>query len=881
MVIKGALTILIILLLFYTGLSGQNIPVKKYSATRISIAPVINGTLDDKAWDEGTWAGDFIQSQPYEGSVPRQKTEFKILFDDENIYAAIKAYDTAPDSIDSRMTRRDENQGDLVAFLIDSYHDHRTAFAFGVTAAGVKMDQLQSHSSNGLNYDLTWDPIWVVKTKIFSWGWAAEIKIPLTQVRFDSKSGGSWGLQVHRFIYRYQERDQWQMVAVNSFNPISLFGEAEGLINMKSKNQFDLTPYLVGSYDSYEAEPGNPFADGRDPGGRVGVDGKIGITNDMILDFTINPDFGQVEADPSVVNLTGFETFYEEKRPFFIEGKRITDLNISLGDDEYGNDNLFYSRRIGRHPQLNPDLDNNEYSDTPGFTKILGAFKLTGKTRDGLSVGFISAVTDRETSVIDSSGLRTRQVAEPLSSYFAGRIQKDFKEGNTVIGGMYTNTLRFPEGSDIDFLHKTANTAALDFTQYFKDKSWIFSTIVSLSNVNGSPKALLATQESSVHLFQRPDAGYVKIDSNRTSLGGHGGIINFGKIGGNWNFGIYGLWKSPGLELNDAGYLRAADEIMNVTWASYKLYVPFSIFRYINFGINEWNTWDFGGNYLLSGGNIFSTGQFKNFWDFRIIFDASTKEISNTALRGGPAIKLPGNFNFIYRISTDSRKKLIFTLDGTHTKGFDQYYSGTSLNLAATCRPVNSLEISVTPNISLIRKDLQYVTCVALNSEQKYVLAAIDNKILGISLRVNFNLTPDLTIQYWGQPFIASGKYKKFKKVTEPKAENYSDRFHVFSSSEITYDNSTNMMIVNEDGTGPADYSFSNPDFNANEFLSNLVLRWEYIPGSTLYLAWSQTRNFYNTDGYFNISRNFHELFSENRPYNVFLIKFSYRFAVN
>ena len=868
-------------MIFCSGISGQDIPVKNYSATRILVAPVINGSLDDKAWEEGSWSGDFIQSQPYEGSKPRQKTEFKILFDDENIYVAIKAYDTAPDSIDNRMAKRDENQGDHVGIHFDSYHDHRTDFAFGVTSAGVKMDQLVSYSANGLNYDSSWDILWYVRTKIFEWGWAAEMKIPFTQLRFDRNSGDTWGLQLSRMIYRYQEYDEWQFIPVNIPNTVDHFGHMDGLKKVKSKKQFDLTPYVVGSYKSYEKEPGNPFADGRDVGGRAGLDGKIGITNDMTLDFTVNPDFGQVEADPSVVNLTGFETFYEEKRPFFIEGKRITNMPISIGSDEYGNDNLFYSRRIGRKPQAYPLLNENEYAKIPGFTKILGAVKLTGKTRDGLSVGFVSAVTDKETAEVDSSGLRTRQVAEPFTSYFAGRIQKDFKDGNTVIGGMYTNTLRFPEETGIDFLHKTANTAALDFTQYFKDKNWILSATVTFSNVNGSHEALLATQESSVHLFQRPDAGYVKIDSNRTSLNGHGGIINLGKIGGDWNYGIYGLWKSPGLELNDIGYLRVADDITEINWATYRINKPFGIYRYIYFGVNQWNTWDFGGNYLLSGGNIFTIGQLKNYWTFRIIFDASTNEISNTALRGGPAIKLPGNYNIMYRFITDTRKKLKITLDGVNTIGFAQYYSGTTLNLGLAYRPVNSLEISVTPNFSLVRKDLQFVTDITFNNSPGYILASINNKILGMSLRVNFNITPDLSIQYWGQPFIASGKYFEFKKVSEPKAQKYSDRFHILSASEISFDDNTDLMNVNEDGTGPVDYSFTNPDFNTNEFLSNLVLRWEYIPGSTLYLAWSQTRNFYNTDGVFNFNRNLHDLFSVNKPCNIILIKFSYRFAVN
>ena len=314
------------------------------------------------------------------------------LFDDDNIYAAFKAFDTSPDSIVNRLTRRDEPDGDLVAVIFDSFHDLRTAFLFGIASSGVKYDQMLTN--DGDNEDSSWDPNWWVKTSVNSEGWIAEMKIPFSQVRFEKNSGDTWGLEVVRDLYRKNETSFWQHIPKDAPGLVHMFGELAGLEQIKPRKIFDVTPYGVAKLETFKAEPGNPFlAKGRRQGFNGGIDAKIGVTNNMTMDLTINPDFGQVEADPSEVNLSAYETFFSERRPFFIEGNNITNFNLGIGDGDVGNDNLFYSRRIGRRPQGYPDLEDGMYADVPNFTTIIGAAKLTGKTKNGLSLGFVEAVT--------------------------------------------------------------------------------------------------------------------------------------------------------------------------------------------------------------------------------------------------------------------------------------------------------------------------------------------------------------------------------------------------------------------------------------------------------------------------------------------------------
>ena len=851
---------------------------KSYMALYTASAPVIDGALDEDVWLAGAWGGDFVQFEPNNGSDASQKTEFKVLFDDNYIYVAIKAFDTAPDSISRRISRRDNGDGDLVGIAFDSYHDMRTGFVFFVNAAGVKLDWIWA--SDGQVQDNTWDPIWFTRTRVYDWGWAAEMKIPLTQLRFRISDGGIWGMEVMRQTFRNQETTFWQHIDRNSSGTVHNFGEVTGLEGIRPRKQADLTPFVVGSYENYPAEAGNPFVDGTDFKTNAGLDAKLGITNNMTLDLTVNPDFGQVEADPSQVNLSAYETFFQEKRPFFIEGNNITSFKVGIGNSDIGNDNLFYSRRIGRSPHIWPETEDNEFARSPRNTPIISAAKVTGKTPDGLSIGVLEAVTAEAKAEIDLLGERRLQTVEPLTSYFVSRVMKDFNDGKTIIGGSYTNTHRYLDGTGIESLVKSANTAGLDFTQYFKERTLVLTATAAFSNLNGSTEAIENLQRSSVHFFQRPDAGYIEVDPTRTSLNGHGGNVQFGKVSGHWNFMLFGLWKSPGFDLNDLGYLQSADALTAVAWTAYSIDKPFSIFRRIRFNANEWNGWDYGGNFQNSGGNLSVDTQFKNLWSFNIGGNYNGKATSNTMLRGGPSMLLPDDVNYFFNLNSSSSKMITADLWGNMSRGGEKSSESFSVGLDLTAKPGQSFSVTVSPSISGRSSMLQYVDQVTFEGQDRYILSQIDQQIMRMSLRLNYNITPDLTIQYWGQPFLAAMDYSNFKVITDPKAANFTDRFHTFTTDEIRFDGAENKYLVDENRDGTDDYDFGNPDGNIDEFLSNLVVRWEFRPGSTVYLVWSQTRDYSDETGSFSMNQNLTNLFNTKKPHDIFLVKFTYRFGL-
>jgi hypothetical protein len=856
-----------------------NSPEKRiYTAWNINpYPPVIDGNLNDPIWGKAAWGDDFIQREPYEGKEPSQQTAFKILYDDKNIFVAVRAYDEEPEKIEKRMSRRDDIEGDWVEVHIDSYYDHRTAFCFKVNAAGVKSDFVISNDGN--NEDNTWDPIWYVKSAYDEQGWTAEMKIPLSQLRYGKKENQIWGLQIIRRLFRKQETSHWQLIPQKASGWTHLFGELHGIKGIRAQRQVELTPYTVGRTQRFEREEGNPFATGSLSNLFGGLDGKVGLSSDLTLDFAVNPDFGQVEADPSVVNLTAFETYYQEKRPFFIEGKNILNFQIMGGDGTFSNDNLFYTRRIGRTPQYEPETEDEEYLDMPANTTILGAFKITGKTKNGLSIGIIDSITARENAQLSYLGQRREQTVEPLTNYFGFRLQKDHNKGNTIFGGMFTATNRSIKNEDLNFLHDAAYSGGFDFIHYWKDKTYYFSLKTVFSHVRGSPEAILETQESPVRYFQRPDADYIWVDPNRTSLSGHGGTMDFGKGGSaGLRFSTGVSWRSPGLELNDMGYLRNADVIMEWVWGNYRIAKPFSIFREISFNFNQWMGWDFGGEQIFNGGNFGTWGQFKNYWSLSTGMNRQGEGLSTSALRGGPALRWPGGWNGWIFVNSDSRKKLRIDM-GTYFYYADQNDSRVNgVQIGVTYRPSKALSLSISPTYEFNLEELQYVTTEEeFGSEERYVFARINQKTLGITCRLNLSLTPDLSIQFYGQPFISAGKYSDFKLITDSRAKAYENRFRLFKDDEIGYDLDAEEVYVDENLDGGVDYSFEIPDFNFLQFRSNLILRWEYTPGSTLYLVWSQGRTESSLVGDFSIRNGMRDLLYIY-PHNVFLIKFSYRF---
>jgi hypothetical protein len=682
-----------------------------------------------------------------------------------------------------------------------------------------------------------------------------------------------------RWLFRKEEFMTWQHIPQETSRWVSGYGELHGISGINPKREVELIPYLMGNTERYEQEDGNPFSTGRDYGYSAGLDGKIAVTNDLTMNLTINPDFGQVEADPSEVNLTAFETFFEEKRPFFIEGNNIYDYGLTMGDGDLSLDNLFYSRRIGRRPHHEPELEDNEYMDAPEFTRILGAFKLSGKTRNGLSVGVMESITNRAFATIDNEGEQRKVLIEPLTNYCNTRLQKDYKKGKTIIGGMFTATNRKIE-EPVDFLHHSAYTGGLDFTHYWKEKNYYIKALSVFSHLNGNTKSILNLQESPQRYFQRPDAAHISIDSSRTILSGMGGTVEGGKLGGgHWRYLGWITWRTPGLELNDMGYLRQADVIQQILWAQYRVWEPTGIFRSFNVNVNQWSDWDFNGTRINLGGNFNFNGQFKNFWSAGTGLARTSTAVNRTELRGGPTLLYPGDWNNWLDVSSDERKKVVAELSMFNNWGGQNSSRFVSTGLEIDYRPLNALSVSVEPEYTNSRREMQYAETLDYNGEDRYIISTLNSEVLSADFRINLNITPDFTIQYWGQPFIFSGNYSKYKRVTEPDAANYHDRYHLFGESEISYDEEKELYSFDENNDGNEDYTLENPDFNFFEFRSNLVARWEYIPGSTIYLVWSQARTGDDSTGEFNFRKDVDDLFSIE-PHHIFLVKISYRISL-
>jgi len=862
------------------SLGGAEPPVQKVYTTRAvnPHPPVIDGRIDEPVWDKVEWSGDFVQREPDEGKAPTQPTAFKILYDDKNIYVAIRAYDNEPDKIVRRLARRDTMDGDWVDIQLDSYHDRLSAFCFVINAAGVKSDVFLS--GDGEVEDEDWNPIWDAETAVDAEGWTAEMRIPFSQLRYAGGAQSVWGLQVDRKFFRAQEWSFWQFIPRDASGWVKGFGELRGLEGLKLQRRVELTPYSVGSARTFRAEPGNPFADGSRSSLFGGLDGKVGVTSDLTLDFAINPDFGQVEADPSVVNLTAFETYYEEKRPFFIEGRNILSFDMMGGDGDFSQDNLFYTRRIGRYPQRAVWGGEGEFVDMPESTNIIGAFKLSGKTRSGVSIGIIDALTAAEYADLSFSGPSRQEPVEPSTNYLGIRLQKDYRKGDTVVGGMLTAVNRNLKGEELDFLHSAAYTGGFDINHTWKNRTYSIQFMTAFSLVRGSEEALLRTQISSLRYYQRPDADYVKLDPARRSLSGYGGTLTFNKSGsGHLSFSTGITWRSPGFEVNDMGYTRYADVAMQYFWAGYRWWKPFSIFREVQVNFNQWVGLNFAAERIFMGGNINFWGRFKNYWQFGFGINRQFPGLSAEALRGGPSLRTQGGWNLWGNLRSDTRRKFQFSLMGSSYEGDRDYRSARSLSVGVTYQASNALTLSLSPEFEIYKPMLQWITRSSFGDESRYVMAALDQKTVGLTVRLNWSLTPELSVQYYGMPYVSAGTYSKFKRITDSRAAGLEDRYQLFGPGEIAADAAGGTYSIDENADGLADYSFPNPNFNFLQFRSNLVIRWEYLPGSVLYVVWSQDRTGYDRTGEFILGEGFRDLFDVH-PGNVFLIKFSYCFRL-
>jgi hypothetical protein len=686
-----------------------------------------------------------------------------------------------------------------------------------------------------------------------------------------------------RWIDRLQEESQWNLIPRTGTGRLYNFGELHGIEGLKSRRRIELLPHVLGQVESLPEEAGNPFVGGANGNGALGLDAKVGLTSDFTLDATVNPDFGQVEADPSVVNLTTYETFYEEKRPFFLEGKRIFTLGLAgtaITGDESGTlqgDQLFYSRRIGAPPTAQPAVQDGAFLETPGETSIISAVKLTGKTSDGLSVGLLQSVTDNEHANVSFNGTKSSVPVAPTTNYVVGRVQKDWDKGNTILGGMFTSAHRWlPGDRRLKEVPDDALTGAIDATRFFANRSFVIEGKGVFSRIAGDVAAIRALQTSPVHYYQRPDADHLGVDPDATLMVGHAGTVRVARYGNSkWLWSESARWMSPGLELNDLGYLRQADVILNEAKLQFNQTEPRGAFRTYGFSVTRADAWDFGGLKTDGSSGVQASGAFRNLWGIHggaTIVEAPT---DTRLLRGGPAMTTSGFVNAQAGVHSDQSRRLSVNVSAARDFVWDGGGRKSNVTTEVDVRPMNAFNFSVNAYYERNVDDLQYVDRAFPSGTAKYVMGRLNQDTLGLTLRTNVFITPDLTIQYYGSPFVSNGSYGGFKRATTPRASNYADRFHPFSTSEIEFVPDANAYRITEsDGT----YAFGNPDFEFRQFRSNFVARWEFRPGSALYIIWSQDRT--NEEIFGRSLTSSLDRLRLAPATNVFLVKMSYWFGL-
>jgi hypothetical protein len=840
--------------------------------------PIIDGSLDDAAWALADVATGFTQLRPDPGLAATQRTEVRVLYDDDAIYIAARMFDTSPDSIAAQLTRRDQSgHSDYFYVALDSYFDRRTAFVFGLSPAGVKHDML---IFNDTQQDRGWDAVWDGAARVDSLGWTAEFRIPLSQLRFSSAENGDgtlvWGVNFLREIARRNEQAFWAEMKPDVNRMVSVFGELRGLQGLTPARHLELLPYASSRATRAPANPGNPFHRATAGTATAGLDLKYGITSDLTLTATVNPDFGQVEADPSQVNLSAYETFLPERRPFFLEGTDIFHFGIGIGDGDLGNEALFYSRRIGRFPHGGVP-GSARHADLPGATTILGAAKLSGKTADGWSLGMLSALTAPEQArYATADGLQHDVAVEPMTHYAVARALRDFRAGRSALGTIATATNRRIDDERLDFLHTAAYTGGVNGRHRFGSSHLELSGWLLGSRVEGSEAALRRTQVSSRRYFHRPDAEHLGYDSLATSMNGWAGSLQLFKFsGGHWRYGAATIARSPGFEANDLGFQRDADQIFNVGFVGYEQYKAGSLFRRWSVNTNQWHVTNFGGERLGLGANMNMGGQFLNYTSAHLGIARDLATVSPRALRGGPALAANPRANAWFSLSSDSRKPVRGGLNGNLSR--EDGTDGRFARIApyVNIRPSTRADFSLQPSIVHNTDAWQFVATRTAADADHYVFGRIEQTTAALTARVNYTFTPALSLQFYAQPFISAGAYSEFRAVTDPRAARFDDRFRTYAGDEIAYDADARRYRVDANGDGVRDFSFANPDFNVKQLRSNAVLRWEYRPGSSLFLVWSHGRGRADEFGSFDLGRDASDLLAA-KPTNVFLIKATY-----
>lgn len=835
----------------------------------------IDGKLDELLWKSSTGISNFFQREPDEGRPPSQKTSVHIFYDKTSIYFGIRLYDNNPDSIIARLVRRDVDiSSDLFAVYLDCFNDNRSGFYFALNAAGTFYD---GTLYNDDWRDDLWDGVWEGKVNIDSLGWTVEMRIPFSQLRF-KENNNIWGINFKRYIARRNEEDYLVYVPKNESGFVSHFAKLSGFENIKSPQKIEILPYLTTRAEYTTPNSNNPFNDGSRYSSDLGADLKMGIGPNLNLNLTVNPDFGQVEIDPAVINLSDVETFFDEKRPFFIEGASIFNFGEGGSSSYWGfnwsNPNFFYSRRIGRTPQ--GSILENDFADVPDGTHILGAAKLTGKLGNW-NIGTIHAVTSRETALLSLNGNKTEVGVEPLTYYGIARLQKEINEGNQGLGFISTASVRSFKNDNLrSEINSSSYTGGIDgWTFLDNSKTWVISGWAGLSNVNGTPERITQLQKSSRHYFQRPDSKYLNVDSSATSLTGYAGRLTLNKQKGDFFVNSALGIISPKFDVNDLGFLSRSDLINMHIGTGYKWIKPTDFYRYLELIGAVFRNYNYDGNIIWEG--IFHQGiyQFLNYYELTWVLAYNPQTFDSRLTRGGPlSLNTPG-YEIDLNLTSDASKKFVFSA------GIVNYTRKESkelnFNASIEIRPSSNISFSINPFYEYNKDFSQYINTfddpyASSTYGKRYVFGGLIQKTIGASLRANWTFSPKLSLQLYAQPLISHGKYENYKELSKPGTYD----FLTYGEGSSTFDEQN--YIADPDGAGPAaPIAVGNQDFNVISLRGNAVLRWEYLPGSVIYFVWTQTRLDDISQEDFGFRRSSKRLL-DLHPDNIFLIKFTYWF---
>lgn len=843
-------------------------PAVRAHAKRREGSISIDGRLEESAWANAPRQGNFTQRFPKDGVKAELATEFAVLYDDSALYVGVWANDPNPDRIRKLLTRRDvDGPADAVAIGFDSYHDRRTAYVFQLNAAGVQRDMLLFDDTK---QDDTWDAVWTGDVATQPTGWTAEFRIPLNQLRFAGGETQEWGLQITRVVGHTKEQSSWSPWPRSAPEVVSRFGIVDGIDKIKPSRRLELLPYASGGFDVMPVEAADPLNDSTNLRGNAGLDVRYGLGPAFTLSATINPDFGQVEADPSQVNLGGNELFFAEKRPFFLEGVDLFKLPIGQSDNSI--EGSFYSRRIGAAPR-EPDMDY-DYIRAPTSTTIYTAMKLTGKTRGGWSLGVFDAVTGEEdATIVDADGMRASPIVAPLTNYGVARVKRDFNDGRTSIGGSASAVNRaLGDTPLVATLHDQAYTAGFQVFHRFGDTPYQIDIHGVSSYVHGSEEAIAATQRSFRHLYQRPDIEGDKYDPTRKSLSGWDVSWKVGKIGEtkHWRWGSGGDVRTRGLELNDMGFQNASDHTIPFVFINYSDNDP---------GDHVLNWSWFADVYLVStleptlgdlGLEANVNAQLTNYWNVATGINLDYTIWDWQALRGGESLHGDSRRQGWVNFNTDTRKRVWFSFNAYagRTEAQDEIDGGVDVGVTVQAR--SNIDLFLGPSFSDRVDTMQYIDEVDDTLGQThFVFGKIRQTVAGLTMRLNWTFSPRLSLQAYAQPFVASGSYTELKDVDNPRAKKFMDRYTPI----------VNPMLA--DGTytvnapSGASYQVDRPDFNFRQLNSTLVLRWEYRPGSSIFAIWSHGRTDEIDDGRFKLGRDLGGL-ARAEGENVVMVKANY-----